>query len=290
MILAIPLSLLLGTFGPATATDGPLFAAPFLSFDTGSGTFPHSIAIGDLNGDGKPDLVAADDFISAVSVLLGNGDGTFGPNRYYETGHQPRSASIGDVNGDGKLDIVTASQGAEAVSVLLGNGDGTFGPKNDYAAGGSPQWVAIGDLNGDGKPDLATANGNTFPGTVSVLLGSGDGSFGPKSDFVTGYSAWFVAIGDLNADGKPDLATANYYVNTVSVLLGNGDGSFGPNSDYGTGDAPSCVAIGDLNGDGKPDLAVASYNSSAVSVLSGTGTGPSERRTTTGRLQVHTPW
>ncbi|PYM04682.1 MAG: hypothetical protein DMD82_13655 [Candidatus Rokuibacteriota bacterium] len=190
MILAIPLSLLLGTFGPATATDGPLFAAPFLSFDTGSGTFPHSIAIGDLNGDGKPDLVAADDFISAVSVLLGNGDGTFGPNRYYETGHQPRSASIGDVNGDGKLDIVTASQGAEAVSVLLGNGDGSLGPK----------------------------------------------------------------------------------------------------SDYGTGDSPHCVAIGDLNGDGKPDLAVASYNSSAVSVLSGTGTGPSERRTTTGRLQVHTPW
>ena len=177
MILAIPLCLLLGTFRPDTAASAPLFAAPFLSFDTGGESF--SLALGDLNGDGKPDLAAVNVDVNTVSVLLGNGDGTFGPKSDYGTGSYPHSVAIGDLNGDGKPDLATANTVSFTVSVLLGNGDGTFGPKNDYGTGSNPYSVAIGDLNGDGKPDLAVANENSS--TVSVLLGNGDGAFGPKS-------------------------------------------------------------------------------------------------------------
>src|SRR5206468_819111 len=187
----------------------PLFAAAFLSFDVGSN--PISVAIGDLNGDGKPDLAAAN------------------PN-------------------------------TNTVSVLLGSGEGSCGGKTDFGTGGSPYSVAMGDLNGDGKPDVAGANSGVFPfsvSTVSVLLGNGDGSFGVKTDFGTGESPYSVAIGDLNADGKPDLAVADASSNTVSVLLGNGDGSFGVKADFGTGIGPFSVAIADVNDDGKPDLATA---------------------------------
>ena len=112
---------------------------------------------------------------------------------------------------------------------------------------------------------------------MSVLLGNGDGTFGAKTDFGTGPSPNSVAIADLNADGKPDLAVANKGSNTVSVLLGNGDGTFGVKIDFGTGNHPVSVAIGDLNADGKPDLAVANHRSNTVSVLLNLGPGPSTK-------------
>jgi len=106
---------------------------------------------------------------------------------------------------------------------------------------------------------------------VSVLLGNGDGTFGMKTNFVTGKNASSVAIGDVDGDGRPDLAVANEGANTVSVLLGNNDGSFGPKTDYGAGSGPTSVAIGDLNGDGRPDLATANGGSNTVSVLLNVG-------------------
>jgi hypothetical protein len=142
--------------------------------------------------DGKPDLVTANINASTVSVLQGNGDGTFQTKLDYGTGDAPYSVAIGDVSGDGKPDLVTANLNA-GVSVLLGNGDGTFQTKVDYATGGSPQSVAIGDVSGDGKPDLVTAN--SIGTTVSVLLGNGDGTFQTKVDHATGGSQ-SVAIGD----------------------------------------------------------------------------------------------
>src|SRR5437867_1290634 len=116
----------------------------------------NSLAIGDLNSDGNPDLVVANLFSSRVSVLLGNGDGSFGVHTDYGAG-DPFSLAIGDLNADGKPDVVTANWISNTVSVLLGNGDGSFGVKNDYPTSYVPQSVAIGDLNGDGKPDLALA-------------------------------------------------------------------------------------------------------------------------------------
>jgi len=258
------------------AEAAPLFQAGFLSYDAGNN--PQSVAIGDLNADGRPDLAVANyDFgASTVSVLLGNGDGTFGSKTDFATGDNPVSVAIGDLNGDGRPDLAVANSGFPAtntVSVLLGNGDGTFGSNTDFGTGSEPSSVAIGDLNGDGRPDLAVANSGFLANTVSVLLGNGDGTFGSKTDFGTGGGSSSVAIGDLNGDGRPDLAVANESFFTVSVLLGNGDGTFGSKTDFGTGASPKSVAIGDLNGDARPDLAVANDNANTVSVLLGNGDG-----------------
>src|SRR5436309_2815474 len=153
---AIAQALLLPTFYADTAAGSTLFAAPFLSFETGIGS--RSVAIGDLNGDGRPDLAAANASSTTVSVLLGNGDGTVGVKADYGTGSYPNSVAIGDLDGDGKPDLATANVGSNTVSVLLGNSDGTFGVMTDFVTGGASFSVAIGDLDGDGKLDLATAN------------------------------------------------------------------------------------------------------------------------------------
>ncbi len=264
------------------SSAAPLFAASFLSFDTGAS--PQSVAIGDLNADGKSDLAVANTSSNTVSVLLGNGDGTFGVKTDFGTGSNPNSVAIGDLNADGKPDLAVASYGSSAVSVLLGNGDGSFGARTDFGTGSGPQSVAVGDLNADGEPDLAVAN--LFSTTVSVLLGNGDGTFGAKTDFGTGSYPNSVAIADLNADGKPDLAVANGGSSggySVSVLLGNGDGSFGAKTDFGSGGTPFSIAIGDLNADAKPDLAVANnyefcydqdcWSVAGAAVLLGNGDG-----------------
>jgi hypothetical protein len=254
--------------------------------DYPTGTEPQSVAIGDLNGDGHPDLAVANRGSHTVSVLLGTGNGSFAARMDYGTQFSPHSVAIGDLNGDGNPDLAVANLGSSSVSVLLGNGIGTFAATTNYGTGLNPISVAIGDLNGDGKPDLAVANSNTstvtinnISNSVSVLLASPTG-FSAAANYPVGGGARSVAIGDLNGDGKPDLAVANhgdglFSGNRVSVLLGSGsgDGTFPTRADYDTGTTPRSVAIGDLNGDGKPDLAVASLNSQAVSVLRGNGDG-----------------
>ena len=231
----------------------------------------YSMAVGDLNGDRKPDLAVGG---IGVSVLLGNGKGDFGKPQLFAAGTPARGIAIGDLNGDGKLDLVFTRGSAfgkpEAVSVLLGNGDGTFGPAAEYRAGFEPGSLVIGDLNGDGKPDLAVDSPEPSGGGLSVLLGNGDGSFGPAKSYGVGGA---VAIGDLNGDGKLDLAVTDSSSNAVSVLLGGGDGSFGPPQNFAAGNGPHSVVIGKLNGDAFPDLAVANQGEGNVSVLLGNGAG-----------------
>ena len=255
-------------FGPLDLTDS-LFAA---KTDYGTGAAPFAVAVGDLNGDAKPDLVTANEYSNTVSVLLGNGDGTFGAKTDFGTGDQPYSVAIGDVNGDTKADLAVANYFSNTVSVLLGNGDGTFGAKTDYGTGAGPICVAFADVNGDWYADLALTCRNA--NAVSVLLGNGDGTFGPKTDYPAGDLPVFLAVGDVNGDAKLDLAVANFTSpGTVSVLLGNGNGTFGAKTDYATGDLPCSVAIGDVNGDTKRDLAVSIRSSNTVSVLLNNGGG-----------------
>src|SRR5579862_1673314 len=261
-----------------TAVPGGDFGAP-ASYAVGTGLGPvGSVALGDFNGDGKADLVVTNYPDSSVSVLLGNGDGTFQSKVDYSAGPQPVSVAVGDFNGDGKVDLVVANgnDGPSNVSVLLGNGDGTFQAAANYSVGSllypymSPASVAVGDFNGDGKADLATAN--QF-GNVSVLLGNGDGTFETAAHYPAGAGAVAVAVGDFNGDGKADLVTVNYADNSLSVLLGNGDGTFQASVNYTLATfpyvSPDSVAVADFNGDGKADLAVANASAGSVSVLLG---------------------
>ena len=246
-----------------------------------TGLAPKMVAVGDLNGDGKPDLISANQDASTVSVLLGNGAGGFAAKVDYGTCSNTHEAALGDLNGDGKLDVVLACWGGSVISVLLGNGDGTLRAKVDYAAGGAPHSVVLGRFDGDAILDAAVANhdGNT----VSVLRGNGDGTFQPQVTYAVGTGPHSLRAGDLNGDGRIDLVSANEFSNSVSVLLGNGDGTFAAAVSYPAGPVPKGVAIADVSGDGKPDVLAADTagnypvccnpGGNQVSVLLGSGTG-----------------
>lgn len=262
-----------------------------------------SIALGDVNGDGKPDLVAGNcsdiscNETGSVAVLLGNGDGNFQSAVVYNaSGFGSNSIVLGDLNGDGKPDLVVVSHGSEfagqgtgLVGVLLGNGNGTFQPVTTYNTNAAVSTsAALADVNGDGRPDLVVANctGNCSGfGSVSVLLGNGDGTFQTAAvynvfGFATG--AWSVATGDFNGDGKLDLVVgarcgATIVLNCgnlVAVLMGNGDGTFQSPITLDSNEAlQSSVSVADVNDDGKLDLLVANLASASVGVMLGNGDG-----------------
>ncbi|MFQ5489264.1 MAG: FG-GAP repeat domain-containing protein, partial [Phycisphaerae bacterium] len=183
------------------------------------GDKPVSVAIGDLNGNGHPDLAVANRNSDNISVLLGNGDGTFAADVTFGAGDGPVSVAIGDLDEDGYADLAVANVVGHNVSVLLSHGDGTFATDVIYGAGNFPfpRSVAIGDLNGDGHADLAVANSSSD--NVLVLLGHGDGTFAAHVTYGVGDGPLSVAIGDLDGDGHADLAVANGTSDNVSVLL-----------------------------------------------------------------------
>jgi uncharacterized protein (DUF2141 family) len=275
----------------ATVTISPI---NFTSVNYPAGNSPNAVAVADFNGDGKLDIAVADygdpstGNNGGISILLGNGDGTFQAATQIDAGKNPISIAVGDFNGDGKKDLVVADLGGRptggngSVEVLLGNGDGTFQTPLSLSAGNEPFPLAVGDFNGDGKLDFAVCD---FNSGVYLFLGNGDGSFQAPALISAGTSPVALAVADLNGDGKLDLAVAdmndpsNADNGGVSVLLGNGDGTFQPPVFYPVGLFPTSLAIGDLNGDGKPDLAISSIvgafglEASALNVLLGNGDG-----------------
>jgi hypothetical protein len=231
---------------------------------------PSSVAVADLNGDGKPDLAVTSTDDSAVLIMLGNGDGTFQSPVAYAASVSAGSVAVGDFNRDGKLDLVVVGT---SLSILFGNGDGTFQPAVSIGTGGAV--VVAADFNRDGKLDLAVSG--LVADTVSILLGKDNGTFQTPVSYTVGSDPGPIAVGDFSADGNLDLAVVNERANNVSILLGAGDGTFGPAVNYSVGTEPVSIAVGNFTGHGKRDLAVANFGSpfasSTVSILLCNGDG-----------------
>lgn len=247
-----------GTFGAKT------------DFGTSAGPFA---ILGDINGDGKLDIVNVSDNSNNVSVLIGNGSGGFGAKTDFATGAIPYTLALGDLDADGDLDIAVTNQGADTASVLINTGSNTFAAKVDYPTGSQPYSVVLADINSDGKLDMIVSN--YLSNTVSVRIGNGSGGFGTKIDYATGSNVTFLKISDMNNDGKLDIVAANQVGNSVSILLGNGNGTFQTQTSYPTAFYPISVDLGDVNNDGNLDIVTANQvgGASGASVLLGNGNG-----------------
>jgi type II secretory pathway component GspD/PulD (secretin) len=273
--------------------------------DYNVGQAPVSVAIADFNEDGKPDLAVANQKDGTISILLGNGDGTFSapvtpcavpsciqlpPTRrgLFSTAASPSALTTGTFVQGGHISIAVTDQANGQVFVLIGKGDGTFDDPVAYPTGTAPVALVAEDFDGDGSPDLAVVNQGTgtTPGTVSVLLGNKplgaqDGTFATQVSYDVGVSPSAIATGTFVTNGFTSLAVTNKADSTVSILVGQGMnsaalGTFAPQVTYATGASPAGVAVGDFNNDTKPDLAVTyatDTSNNSVSILLGNGDG-----------------
>jgi len=234
---------------------------------------PQSVAIGDFNHDGKLDIaVAAYLGESQVSVMLGNGDGTFQPAMSYPSGPQPDSIAAADFNGDGNLDLAVADFAISGtVDILIGNGDGTFKAPEIIALPQIPGYLVVGDVNNDHKLDVLVID-NPY---VSVILGNGDGTFQAPINFTPTHAPSAIGIGDFNHDGKLDIAIGeqDFTLSQVEIFLGNGDGTFLQGGSFATSVQPQSIVAADFRNNGKIDLAVACSQGAGISVLLGNGDG-----------------
>ena len=253
------------------------FQTPIVIYPAGTG----ALAVGDFNGDGKPDL-----FLSGTNsfVLLGNGDGTF--QQPLPVAGSGGSALVADFNGDGKADV--AINGSSVTTVMLGNGDGTFQPAVFTYNGGlmAVYFIAAGEFNNDGKVDIVLSRNVAMAAQeLVVLLGDGDGTFQAQPAIATNFTPGSIAVADLNGDGNADLAVVNQndsypsVPGSIAIFLGKGDGTFQPPVAYSTGPSvnfPAPILIGDFNGDSKQDLifaAIPYYTEGNLQALFGNGDG-----------------
>ncbi len=239
-------------------------------------------AAGDFNGDGRLDLATTTSNFDGVAVCLGLGDGTFQPPVLFASNTFPRGIIASDFNGDGRTDLATTSNITNDVMIHLGRGDGTFQPGPRLALDRSFNRfldVLTADFNADGRRDLAVVNEDS--GTISVLLGRGDGTFHDAVSYAVG-KALDLDTGDFNSDGHLDLVAAAFRASEIVVLLGRGDGTFHEPARFSASGAPQWLAAADFNGDGRLDLAAANgqihftlgiVRGGEVSVLLGRGDG-----------------
>ena len=247
---------------------------PVVRYPAGEATM--SVAMGDFNHDGRPDIAAGNPASGDASVLLGAGDGTFEAERRVRTGKIPIDLALLDGDGDGHLDLVQ-SISADGISLVRGLGDGTFGPQAILGIIVSPASVAAADFDGDGVQDLIAAGRarSIEPGNVALLAGRGDGGFDDARTLAIGdvlVRLADVEPADFNGDGRMDFAVADG-VRSVGVVPGGVGWAFGPVSWIETGWDPSALAAADFNGDGRPDLAVTHDSSDGVLILLGRGDG-----------------
>jgi VCBS repeat-containing protein len=258
---------------PAWAVASVAFSGP-TNFAVGDN--PNSVAVGDFNGDGDPDLAVANEFGGSVSVLLGGPGGSFTGPTNIATGGFPFAVAVGDFNRDGNPDLAVAKAFDGVISVLLGRPDGSFSAATNFPAGSFPAAVAVGDFDGDGDPDLAVTDQVT--GEILVLRGTVGGGFTAPATVGTATGPFSIAVGEFNGDSDPDLAVADQYSGKVLVLLGKAGATFTAPATVASGSDPVSVAVGDFDGDGDPDLAVADQSPGEIMVLlgstGGTFTGP----------------
>jgi VCBS repeat-containing protein len=240
-----------------------------VSPQTQVGSEPTALVVADFDDDGTPDLAVANKGSNTVSILLGDGDGTFTPDSTVSVGTAPRSLAVGDFNGDGEDDLAVANGGSATISIRLGNGDGTFTSAATITLSSSPGAVAVGDVTGDGTPDVVVSRPSA--NSISVFAGNGDGTFQPPVSYAVGSQPTALLVADLNADGVGDVAVANTAGNSVSVLLATGEGMLAPAVQYATGAAPVALVAADLAGYGYLDLAVANSTGNSITYLKNRG-------------------
>jgi FG-GAP-like repeat len=250
-----------------------------------AGADPGSVAVVDVNHDGKPDLVVANLTPGTITVLLGDGKGHFrpAPGSPFEAGQQPNDIGIGDFNRDGNIDLVVPNHASPFVTVLLGDGRGAFRPihiRTDSRP--HPHAVAVADYDRDGKLDVAIDSWGD--NQIELLRGDGVGRLeSPGRRFAVSRRPYHrLRTADFNKDGAPDIVTTNLDGNSVTILLGDGHGGFheAAGSPFSAGASPWSVAIDDFNGDGNLDLVTIPYDRDltdprqvAATVLSGDGHG-----------------
>ena len=273
-----------------TATTGVINSgslAAKVDFAVGAG--PIAVAIADLDKDGKPDLAVANNGANTLSLLRNTSvsgsltTASFATKVDLVAGNHPFHIAAGDIDGDGKQDLVVPNQAAATVSVFRNTATigslttASFAAKVDFPTASNPYCVAIGDIDGDGKMDVAVAN--NVGNSVSVLRNTATsgtitaGSLASKVDFTTAAGPYSIAMADINGDGKPDLVTANSTANSVSIFRNTATSgtitttTFAAKVDFTTGTAPRCIALGDLDGDFKADIATANISANMVSVI-----------------------
>lgn len=241
---------------------------------------PHEISIGDMNKDGNADLVIANHDSYTVQILRGDGKGNFAASPdtlVMKKGNHAHTHGLGiaDMNGDSFIDIVTANNADNDIAVMFSTSNSGYAPASGspYPVKPSPYPLTVGDVNGDGHPDVASTSTHAGSRALSILLGDGKGSFRRTDIALRTASPWYVSIGDVNNDKKPDLAITHSERNELSVLLGNGNDSFTEvsGSPFNLNSSAWHVAIADINRDGHADIVAAANN--GVRIMLGDGKG-----------------